>query len=40
MCLSSEFVSLVSAGEQGLPWFSDLANYLADGVMLKGLTYQ
>ena len=40
MCVSSEIVSLVSAGEQGLPWFSDLANYLADGVMLKGLTYQ
>ncbi|KAD7478070.1 hypothetical protein E3N88_01206 [Mikania micrantha] len=36
----TEIVGLVSAGEQGLPWFSDIANYLSEGYMLKGLTSQ
>ena len=40
MLIRTDFVSYVSAEEQGLPWFSDLANYLADGVVMKGLTYQ
>ncbi|KAD2805452.1 hypothetical protein E3N88_38829 [Mikania micrantha] len=34
--LDTEIVGLVSAGEQGLPWFSDIANYLSEGYMLKG----
>ncbi|KAD2806207.1 hypothetical protein E3N88_39584 [Mikania micrantha] len=37
---NTEIVGLVSAGEQGLPWFSDIANYLSEGYMLKGLTSQ
>ncbi|KAC9709418.1 hypothetical protein E3N88_45354 [Mikania micrantha] len=36
----TEILGLVSAGEQGLPWFSDIANYLSEGYMLKGLTSQ
>ncbi|XP_076934251.1 uncharacterized protein LOC143600441 [Bidens hawaiensis] len=30
----------VSAEEEGLPWFSDIANYLAEGVVVKGMSYQ
>ncbi|XP_076940564.1 uncharacterized protein LOC143609793 [Bidens hawaiensis] len=36
----SEPVLYVSAEEEGLPWFSDIANYLAEGVMVKGMSYQ
>ncbi|KAI3724961.1 hypothetical protein L1987_64729 [Smallanthus sonchifolius] len=33
-------VFYMSAEAQGLPWFSDIANYLADGVVVKGMTSQ
>ncbi|KAD3066715.1 hypothetical protein E3N88_34595 [Mikania micrantha] len=35
-----EFFMVVKAEQQGLPWFADFANYLADGVLLKGMTHQ
>ncbi|XP_076889586.1 uncharacterized protein LOC143540392 [Bidens hawaiensis] len=35
-----EPVLYVSAEEEGLPWFSDIANYLAEGVVVKGMSYQ
>ncbi|KAD7476986.1 hypothetical protein E3N88_00122 [Mikania micrantha] len=35
-----EFLMVVKAEQQGLPWFADFANYLADGVLLKGMTHQ
>ncbi|XP_076951360.1 uncharacterized protein LOC143624677 [Bidens hawaiensis] len=35
-----EPVLYVSAEEDGLPWFSDIANYLAEGVVVKGMSYQ
>ncbi|XP_076929392.1 uncharacterized protein LOC143593754 [Bidens hawaiensis] len=35
-----EPVLYVSAEEEGLPWFSNIANYLADGVVVKGMSYQ
>ncbi|XP_076956490.1 uncharacterized protein LOC143631694 [Bidens hawaiensis] len=33
-------VLYVSAEEEGLPWFSDIAKYLAEGVVVKGMSYQ
>ncbi|XP_076909979.1 uncharacterized protein LOC143567441 [Bidens hawaiensis] len=36
----SEPVLYVSAEEEGLPWFSDIANYLAEGMVVKGMSYQ
>ncbi|XP_076917318.1 uncharacterized protein LOC143577352 [Bidens hawaiensis] len=35
-----EPVLYVSAEEEGFPWFSDIANYLAEGVVVKGACYQ
>ncbi|KAI3732623.1 hypothetical protein L1987_63830 [Smallanthus sonchifolius] len=35
-----ESVEFVAAEKKGMPWFSDLANYLANGVVLKGMTTQ
>ncbi|KAD4385220.1 hypothetical protein E3N88_25388 [Mikania micrantha] len=35
-----EFLMVVKVEQQGLPWFADFANYLADGVLLKGMTHQ
>ncbi|XP_076939471.1 uncharacterized protein LOC143608259 [Bidens hawaiensis] len=35
-----EPVLYVSAEEEGLPWFSDIVNYLAKGVVIKGMSYQ
>ncbi|XP_076914200.1 uncharacterized protein LOC143573124 [Bidens hawaiensis] len=35
-----EPVLYVSAEEEGLPWFSDIANYLAEGVVVKGMSDQ
>ncbi|XP_076941908.1 uncharacterized protein LOC143611612 [Bidens hawaiensis] len=35
-----EPVLYVSAEEEGLPWFSDIANYLSEGVVVKGMSYQ
>ncbi|XP_076903092.1 uncharacterized protein LOC143558049 [Bidens hawaiensis] len=35
-----EPVLYVSAEKEGLPWFSDIANYLAEGVVVKGMSYQ
>ncbi|XP_076959077.1 uncharacterized protein LOC143635058 [Bidens hawaiensis] len=36
----SEPVLYVSAVEEGLPWFSDIGNYLSEGVVVKGMSYQ
>ncbi|KAI3816628.1 hypothetical protein L1987_16331 [Smallanthus sonchifolius] len=35
-----ESVEFVAAEKEGMSWFSDLANYLANGVVLKGMTTQ
>ncbi|KAK1431640.1 hypothetical protein QVD17_08144 [Tagetes erecta] len=35
-----ESIDFVHAEEQGMPWFTDIANYLADGFVLKGMTTQ
>ena len=35
-----ETIDFVSAEVEGLPWFSDLANYLATGDLVRGMSYQ
>ncbi|XP_035830019.1 uncharacterized protein LOC110944728 [Helianthus annuus] len=35
-----ETIDFVSAEAEGLPWFSDLANYLATGDLVRGMSYQ
>jgi hypothetical protein len=35
-----EHIDLIAAEKEGMPWFTDLANYLANGVVLKGMTTQ
>ncbi|XP_035837052.1 uncharacterized protein LOC118484986 [Helianthus annuus] len=35
-----ETIDFVSAGVEGLPWFSDLVNYLATGDLVRGMSYQ
>ncbi|KAF5791162.1 putative nucleotidyltransferase, Ribonuclease H [Helianthus annuus] len=35
-----ETIDFVSAEVEGLPWFSDLANYLATGDIVRGMSYQ
>ena len=35
-----ESVEFIKAEEQGMPWFSDFANYLAKGVVVEGMSTQ
>ncbi|XP_076953320.1 uncharacterized protein LOC143627360 [Bidens hawaiensis] len=35
-----ESIDFVAAEKQGMPWFSDFANYLANGFILEGMTTQ
>ncbi|XP_076939946.1 uncharacterized protein LOC143608938 [Bidens hawaiensis] len=35
-----ESIDFVAAEKQGTPWFSDFANYLANGFILEGMTMQ
>jgi len=35
-----ESVDFIKAEKQGMPWFTDLANYLANGVVVGGMTTQ
>ncbi|KAK1423118.1 hypothetical protein QVD17_18413 [Tagetes erecta] len=35
-----ESLMVVSAQDDGFPWFADYANYLVDGSLVKGMTYQ
>jgi hypothetical protein len=35
-----EMLWFVKAQEQGMPWFADIANYLADGILMKGMSHQ
>ncbi|XP_035836039.1 uncharacterized protein LOC118484175 [Helianthus annuus] len=35
-----ETIDFVSAKVEGLPWFSDLANYLATGDLVRGMSFQ
>ncbi|XP_035838168.1 uncharacterized protein LOC118485807 [Helianthus annuus] len=35
-----ETIDFVSAEAEGLPWFSDLANYLATGDLVRGMSFQ
>ncbi|XP_035842090.1 uncharacterized protein LOC118488821 [Helianthus annuus] len=35
-----ETIDFVSAEVEGLPWFSDLANYLATGDLVRGMSFQ
>jgi len=35
-----ESLMVVSAKDEGFPWFADYANYLVDGFLVKGMTYQ
>ena len=33
-------IDFVEAEKQGMPWFTDLANFLANGVVIEGMTSQ
>ncbi|KAD4982137.1 hypothetical protein E3N88_18808 [Mikania micrantha] len=35
-----EMIDFVEAEKQGMPWFTDLANFLAHGVVIEGMTSQ
>ncbi|KAI3811299.1 hypothetical protein L1987_21020 [Smallanthus sonchifolius] len=35
-----ESMMFVTAQDDGYPWFADYANYLVDGTLMKGMTYQ
>ncbi|KAD3067089.1 hypothetical protein E3N88_34969 [Mikania micrantha] len=35
-----EVIDFVEAEKQGIPWFTDLANFLANGVVIEGMTTQ
>ena len=35
-----ESIDFIEAEKQGMPWFTDLANYLARGIVMKGMSTQ